>query len=260
MPNLLQFDPGQILGFFIIFTRITGLMMVAPLLGDNAIPTQVKAGLALILSLIFFPVVAAPSLGSNPETLDVFLLTLREFGVGALMGFSARVLLAGLGLAGEVIGFQMGVGIANIFDPTSETQVSLIGQLHIIVALLLFVVLDAHHMLVQALVESYELIPVGQASPTPASVEFFTEITSGLFILGLKIGAPLIVALMTANLSMGLITRSVPQLNVIIVGIPFTIFLGLLFLMLVFPFLIRALIVINDKMGEMILTASKVLS
>ena len=260
MPNLLLFEPGQILGFFIIFTRITGLMVAAPVLGDNNIPMQIKVALAFVMSLVFYPILAAPSLGNNPQLLDVVLLTMREFAAGALMGFAVRVLLTALALAGEVIGFQMGVGIANIFDPSSQTQIALIGQLYMIFALLLFVVLDGHHLLVRALVESYHILPVGQTTAGAAGVKYFTSITSDIFIIGLKIGAPLIVAMMAANVTMGLITRSVPQLNVIVVGIPFTILLGLAFLAIGFPFFIRALLVLNERVSEVMLTAAKVLN
>ena len=260
MPNLLLFEPGQILGFFIIFTRISGLMVAAPVLGDNNIPMQVKVGLAFVMSLVFYPVLAAPTLGNNPPLLDISLLTLREFATGALMGFSVRILFTGLAMAGEVIGFQMGVGIANIFDPSSQTQVALIGQIYMVFALLLFVVLDGHHLLVQALVESYRILPVGEASATAGGAKFFTTISAEIFIIGLKIGAPLIVAMMAANMIMGLITRSVPQLNVIIVGIPFTILMGLAFLAIGFPFFIRALMVLNARVGEVILTAAKLLN
>ena len=259
MPNLLQFDPGQILGFFIIFTRIGGLMVAAPVLGDNNIPMQIKVALAFVMSLVFYPILAAPSLGSNPQLLDVVTLTLREFAAGALMGFSIRVLFTAMALAGEVIGFQMGVGIANIFDPASETQIALIGQLYMIFALLLFVVLDGHHLLIRALVESYTILPVGETAATAGGVKYFITITAAIFVTGLKIGAPLIVALMAANVTMGLITRSVPQLNVIVVGIPFTILLGLIFLALGFPFFIRALIALNNQVAEVMLTAAKLL-
>jgi len=259
MPNLLQFDPGHVLGFFIIFVRILGLMMIAPVLGDGNIPTQVKVGFAFVMSLIFYPVLASPTLGVNPEPMQVVLLVIREMAVGLVMGFTARLLFTALALAGEVIGFQMGVGIANIFDPSSETQVALIGQLHVIFAMLLFVVMDGHHLLVSALVESYQLIPIGQANTSPESVKFITAAIGGVFVIGLKIGAPLITALMAANMSMGLITRAVPQLNVIIVGIPFTIIMGILFLALVFPFFIRMVMVLNERMIEMVLTAAKML-
>lgn len=259
MPNLLQFDPGQFVGFLIIFTRISGVLVIAPILGDANIPAQVKVAFAFLLSLIFFPVVAAPNLGATPLLSDVAFISLTEFGVGLMIGFAARLMFTAVGLAGEVIGFQMGVGIANIFDPTSETQVALIGQIQIIFALLLFVVLDGHHIFIKALAESYQIIAPGGVSLSAGDVRYVTALVGRIFLLGLQIGAPMIVALMAANFSMGLITRSVPQLNVIMVGIPFTIGLGLIFLVAGFPFFIRALVVMNERLESVLMMLLKAL-
>ncbi len=103
MPNLLAFDPAQFLGFIVIFARVSGVLLSAPVLGDQNIPVQIKVAFAFVLSLIFYPVVAAPQVGDNPDLLDIIVLTTAELGVGVLIGFSARLLLAGVALAGEVI-------------------------------------------------------------------------------------------------------------------------------------------------------------
>lgn len=260
MPNLLQFDPTQVIGFIVIFTRITGIMTLAPILGDNNIPMQVKAAFAFLLSLVFFPVVAAPNLGPNPDLAVLGYIAATEFGIGLMMGFATRLLFTGVSLAGEVAGFQMGVSIANIFDPTSQQQVSLIGQIQVVFALLLFVVLDGHHMLIKSLVESYQIIPAGGLELSEGSMRFFVAQVGKIFLVGLQIGAPLIVALLAANFSMGLIARSVPQLNVIVVGFPFTIGLGLFFLFVGFPFFIRAVMILIERMDDVLMAALRVLA
>ena len=260
MPNLLQFDPGQFVGFFVIFTRLGGLMLIAPTLGDNNIPPQIKIVLTFLLSLVFFPVVAAPDLGPNPDLGQAGLMIISEFAVGLLMGFAVRLMFTAVSLAGEVAGFQMGIGIANIFDPGSETQVSLIGQINMIFALLLFVVMDGHHIMIKALAGSYDVLPPGAMVLKAEGMQFFVGLVGNLFLLGLQIGAPLIVALLAANLGMGLMARSVPQLNVIIVGFPFTIGLGLLLMIAGFPFYIQALIALNERVEMLLMSVIKVLS
>ena len=260
MPNLLQFDPAQIIGFIVIFTRITGIMTLAPILGDRNIPVQIKVAFAFLLSLVFFPVVSAPNLGANPNLAVVGYVVTTEFGIGLLIGFATRLLFTGVSLAGEVAGFQMGVSIANIFDPSSAQQVSLIGQIQVVFALLLFVVLDGHHMLIESLVESYQIIPAGGLELSEGSMRFFVDQVGKIFLVGLQIGAPLIVALLAANFSMGLIARSVPQLNVIVVGFPFTIGLGLIFLFAGFPFFIRAVMILIERLDNFLMAALKVLA
>lgn len=260
MPNLLQFDPAQIIGFIVVFTRIVGIMTVAPILGDSNIPVQIKVAFAFILSLVFFPVVAAPNLGANPELGRVAYVVVTEFGIGLLMGFAVRVMFTGVSLAGEVAGFQMGIGVANIFDPGSQQQVSLVGQIQMIFALLLFAALDGHHLLIKSLVESYDLIAPGALALSEQGMRFMVDRVGKIFLVGLQVGAPLIVALLAANFSMGLIARSVPQLNVIVVGFPFTIGLGLLFMIAGFPFFIRAMVIVIERMDNVLMALLKTLA
>jgi flagellar biosynthesis protein FliR len=254
MPNLLAFEPAQLLGFVVILGRISGLIFTAPVLSDQTIPVQVKAAFAFILSLIFYPVVAAPVVGPNPTAIGVVLLTVKEVGVGALIGFSARLLFAGVAMAGEVIGFQMGIGIANVFDPTSETQLPLIGLIKFNFALLLFVVLDGHLLLIRALLMSYRFIPTGKLVLNEPLFHYLMDLAAKVFVVGLQVGAPLIVAMLAANFSIGLIARSVPQVNVFVVGFPFTIALGLLLLALGFPFFIEAVHALNSQLESLLLS------
>lgn len=254
MPNLLAFDPVQILGFIIIFARISGVMASAPIFGDQNIPIQIKTALTFIMALVFYPVLAAPQIPANPDLLYMIKLMALEVGVGLLIGFSARLLLAGVSMAGEVVGFQMGLGIANVVDPVSQNQVSLIGQLQIIFSLLLLVVMDGHHLFIQAIASSYQLIPPGGFELTEPLFKHLTDLSAGIFVLSLQIGAPLIVAMMAANLAIGLMARSVPQLNVIVVGFPFTIGMGLLVMVLSFPFFIEAVAALHNQL-EAILRA-----
>lgn len=254
MPNLLGFDSVQIIGFVIILARISGLMVAAPLLGDQNIPPQIKVALAFILSLIFYPVVAAPQVPTNPDVLDMARIMIIEVGIGALIGFTARMFLAGISMAGEVVGFQMGLSIANIFDPTSQTQVSLIGQIQTIFALFLFVAMDGHHILIKALVGSYDFVQPDALTLSRPLFDQIVAIAGGVFLTGLQIGAPLIVAMMAANFSIGLVARSVPQVNVIVVGFPFTIALGLLLLALGFPFFIEAVARMHNQLESVLYT------
>ena len=259
MPNLLEFDPIRILGFLLILGRISGLIISAPVLGDNTIPVPVKAGFAFILSLLFFPLVAAPNLGPNPGLLSLTLGMLREVSVGLMLGFTARVVFVGIQLAGEVIGFQMGIGVANVFDPSSDAQIPLLGQLQSVLAMFLFVVADGHHLLIRAVAESYTLVAPGAMQLTEGSFDYVVLLFSTIFVIGIQIGAPLIVAMLAANFSIGLIARSVPQVNVFVVGFPFTILLGILFLAVSFPFFAQAVMHLHEQLAQMLMQGLRVL-
>ena len=252
MPDLLQFNPTQFLGFLLVFARISGVMLTAPILSDNNIPPQVKTAITFVLAMVFFPLVAPGGLGPDPDVLRVLVLSLGELGIGLLLGFIGRLLFTGVTLAGEIIGFQMGVGVANVFDPGSQAQVSIIGQVQIIFTLLLFVTLDGHHLFIATLAESYAIVPVGGAALGENTFQFVMGLAGNIFVMGLQLGAPLIVSLLAANFSIGLIARSVPQVNVFVVGFPFTIALGILLLALAFPFFMAAVARIHGSLQELL--------
>jgi len=234
MPNLLAFEPAQFLGFVIILGRISGLIVSAPVLGDRTIPVQVKAGFAFILSLIFYPIVAAPQVGSDPNIVSVVLITISEVGVGLLIGFSARLLFTGIAMAGEVIGFQMGIGIANVFDPATSAQGAVVAQFVSILAMLMWLAVGAHHTFIRALAESFTLIPIG----TPwsfAGWEVLDNAAASMFVLALKLVAPVLLLLFFVYVALGLISRAVPQIQVFFVSFPLTVGLGLLTLAFALP-------------------------
>lgn len=253
MPNLLAFDPTQYLGFAVIFARISGMMISAPLFGEGTIPVQVRVGLAFILSLVFVPVIATPNLPRNPAGPEIVLIMLAEVAVGVLIGATARLLMAGITMAGEIAGFQMGLAVANVFDPTSNTQVSLIGQFKSNLALLLLVAMDGHHIFIRALVTSYRAVPAGGLGLSDGMFYHFTAMAGNLFLVGLQIGAPLIVSLLAANFAIGLIGRSVPQINIIVVGFPFTIAMGLIIMALGIPYFIEAVTALLGQLEKLML-------
>lgn len=253
MPNLLAFDPAQFVGFVLIFARIMGVFMSAPVLGNNNVPTQINIAFAFITSLVFFPLVRLPQLGASPDILEVLVLMTGETAVGVMMGFSARLLFVAVSLAGEVVGFQMGLAIANVFDPGAQQQVSLLGQIQLVFATLLFVVMDGHHLFIRGLAASYRYVQPGGFVMGQAQVDHLVSLSASLFVLGLRIGAPLVVAMMAANFSIGLVARVVPQVNVFIVGLPFTLMLGILLLGLSFPFFIEAAAALHGEVQRMLL-------
>ena len=259
MPNLLQYDPNQFLGFVVIFARMSGMMVAAPIFGEPTIPPQVKAGLALLVSLVFYPLLTAPRIAPDASVFQLVHLVVVEVGVGLLIGFSARLLLAGVEMAGEVAGFQMGLGLANVVDPSSGAQVSLIGQLMSLFALLILVMMNGHHLLILAIANSYSLIGPGQATLGQRSFDSLMTLAAQLFVVGLKVGAPLVVALLAANFAMGLMARSVPQMNVFVVGFPFTIGLGLVFLVIGFPFFVQAVASVLGDLEQVLMAELRAL-
>jgi flagellar biosynthetic protein FliR len=176
-----------------------------------------------------------------------------------VLGIIGRFLFGAVEFAGTVIGFQMGLGMANVFDPQSQEQISLVGRLQSTTATLIFLAMDGHLIFLQAMVRSYSVLPPGEADMSQPLVEKLTELSASVFVIGLQIGAPLIVALFLANAVVGLLARSVPQIQVFVVGFPLTIMLGILFLLFGLPFFAQAVYQMFEKLDTQIFDALKLL-
>jgi flagellar biosynthetic protein FliR len=227
----------QIQQFFLVFLRTGAFLMAIPVLSGTSVPVIFRIGLCLAISLLIFPLV---KLGPLPVSSDVFTLAVSAAGevlLGLLAGVAIRLIFEGVQLAGELAGYQMGLAIAEVVDPASEDQVAILSQFMSLVATLVFLVLNGHHWLIRTLVESYEVVPpVGFQINGPV-LERLTRLTAGMFITGLKAGAPVMVALLLGTVAFGLVARTVPQMNIFVVSMPMNIAVGLLFFGLSLPHL-----------------------
>jgi flagellar biosynthetic protein FliR len=156
------------------------------------------------------------------------LAVIREVLVGLSIGMGATMILSGIQKAGQIADTQMGLGLANVIDPMTNTQVSVMGQFFYTVAILVFLAVDGHHMLIQALVDSFSTVPLGQAHFTPALGTKMMSLFSQMFFIAFRVGAPIIGALFITNMVLGVVARTVPQMNVFIVGMPLNLGVGLL--------------------------------
>ena len=215
--------------FSLFFGRVSAFIFLLPVLGNRTVPMQAKVGLSIFLSL-FLMSMNSGSVTPLPSDLFPFiLLVVKEVIVGLALGFTTKFLFAGVQLAGETVGRQMGFGLARVMDPGFQDQTSVISEFQVIVVFLIYLTINGHHFLLQGLVESYEKLPV--TAPLAAAIgvgEHVMRMASGMFMAGVKIGAPVIVALLLTNVALGLIARTVPQMNIFIVGLPLRILVGVL--------------------------------
>jgi flagellar biosynthetic protein FliR len=211
--------------------------MSLPIFSGDNVPVMFKAGLALAVALALAPVVdlaAMPAMdGWMPLTLGVASEVLLGLGVG----LAIRLILAGIQMAGQVAGFQMGLAIANIMDPATSMQTPILAQAFNLFAMLIFLVINAHHWFLRALVESFTLIPPFQFRLSSSFIGYLVALAGDMFVIALKIGAPIIVVLLLASVSFGLMARTVPQMNIFIVAMPLKIVVGLLFIVFSLPYL-----------------------
>ncbi len=242
MIDILNFNPNALLLFFLILLRVSGIFVTAPVVSSRTVPRRVRAYAAILCTLIVFNIVPKVDLLVDFDVLQYFLIALKETMVGLMLGVVPRVMFAAVELAGAIIGFQMGFSIANVVDPQTDVQVSVIGSFETVLATLLFVILDGHHVFFEAMATSYTHIPIKGFLFTANKIDFLLRLMGDLFIIAVKIGAPFIVALLMANIIMGFMARSIPQMNVFVVGFPFTIGVGLLLLLIGTPYMVQAMV------------------
>ncbi|MEC8645814.1 MAG: flagellar biosynthetic protein FliR [Candidatus Latescibacterota bacterium] len=213
--------------FLLVLLRVSALLVVAPIFGHRLFLARAKVGMAFMVSLVIFPAVADSSLDLPEGFLPYALILVREVLMGAVLGFSVLLIFIGIQFAGQLAGLQMGFGIVNVIDPQSNDQVSIIGQFLNILAVLLIFSLDGHHIILNGLMASFEAVPLGGVVFKVPVAEKLIELTNEIFTVAIKISAPIMIALFLVSVAMGVLARTVPQMNVFIVGFPVQLAVGL---------------------------------
>ncbi|MBW1706337.1 MAG: flagellar biosynthetic protein FliR [Deltaproteobacteria bacterium] len=215
--------------FFLILIRVSVILFMFPIYSSRVIPVLAKAGLALTISIILFPVIDN-KLFQFPNTLcGMFQMVTGELIIGIILGLLVQILFEGIRMMGQVVGFQTGFAITNILDPQSGMQVSILSNMAYLVAMVTFLVLNGHHILLNAIRESFEIINVGSLSLDRRIFQGIMHSAGDMFVIAIKIGAPAIAALLLVNVAFGLITKLIPQMNIMIVAFPVQIVMGLIF-------------------------------
>jgi flagellar biosynthetic protein FliR len=210
--------------------RVSGFFIIAPFFGHRAVPGSIKIPIALTLAFAVGPLVTG--IGPvRPESLwQIGGWAVGELVIGGIIGFGFAALFWAIRMAGDIVGLQMGFAIVNVIDPNSSNQVSLIGEFKYILALLILLVIDGHHLMITALVDTYHLIPIGTAHFGDDAFNQIIRLTATIFVTAVKIGAPIMITLLLTDVALGIVARTVPQMNIFIVGFPLKIGIGFLIL------------------------------
>jgi len=230
----------QISSFALVFLRITALIVMIPVFGDRTVPARVKAGLGLILAAIIYPSLkmeVSPAFSAN--FISMMIGMTGEVLIGIIIGFAARCIFAGVQSAGELIGFQMGFSMASVLDPLSNVQISALSEFQYLIAMLIFLFVDGHHIFISAIAESYRSIPPLGFSFSGSLMQTLFNYTRDVFVIAVKISAPIMAVMIFVNVGLGVIARTVPQINVFIVGFPLQIAVGFFFIGLSIPLFIN---------------------
>lgn len=218
------------------FTRIMGMIAVAPLFGNLAVPARVKVMLGVTLSML-----VAPGLSNLPDMDPIsgsaLIILVQQFIIGAAMGFVVRMVFAAVELAGEITGMTMGLGFATFFDPQSQGRSSAISQFLALVVLMFYIASNLHLLLLATVVESFNTIPITVLPMGTGLFRSLAEWGGHIFSAGVQLSLPMVAVLLITSIALGVLTRAAPQLNIFGVGFPVSIGVGLVMLALVLPYL-----------------------
>ena len=219
----LPIEPFMI--FFFVLVRVSAILFTIPFLESGNVPVLVKVGLAVSVSWLLVPQldVTPPPMDSVPLNFAIGLVA--EVGIGLIIGLAVQLFFMGIQLAGNVAGFQMGFAIANVVDPASSSQIPILSQFLNLFAILLFISFNAHYYFIKALVDGFEMIPLWGAHFNEDIFQLIMTLTAKAFLFAVKIGAPVIVSLLLTSVALGLIARTVPQMQIFIVAMPLKIIL-----------------------------------
>ena len=220
------------------FLRVLAVFSSAPIFSARSVPMRARVGLAFLVAICAQPTLAdQPMIGlTDPGAVGAVV---HNVAIGLAIGLAVRIVFAAVEMAGEIVGLQMGLNFAGFFDPTTNSQTSTVGRFFGNMAMLLFVVMNGHLLLILAVASSFHAFPVGDGMLSAVSTMRLHELGGLIFFYGLWIALPMIGMLLFVNVVMGIMSRIAPQMNVFAIGFPLTISMGLLGIAFTLPMLDR---------------------
>lgn len=223
-------SPREVIFFMLVLSRVAGIFAALPVFGGRTIPLRIKAITVFMITLVCFPTlqVALPQVPS-----DVFTLALLLFGevmIGLTLAFITQIVFAAVEFSGQILGMQMGLTISSVIDPSHGTQTQIMSVVQTLFATLMFLSLNIHHLFIRAIMDSFRVIPLGGWRLSGELVNFIVMRTADIFIIGIRLAAPVMVALLLATVALGIMARAFPQMNIFMISMPLNVGLGLIIL------------------------------
>ena len=217
------------------------------------IPYRIRAAVAVMVALILFPVVLKQYTIQAPATILMFaFIVAKELFIGWLIGLVGYIVLTAVNTAGKIMDMQVGFAVVNMMDPSTQQQTGLIGTFLYNLTILYFVVTNGHHVILSALTESFRIIPLSAMVWNTSLPELIIDLTAGIWLNGMKIAMPITFAILLTNVGMGILARTMPQMNIFVVGIPMHLMIGTTMLSMILPFYFLFLdVMFNEIYGNL---------
>lgn len=223
-------SPADIFLFALVLCRIAGLFAAMPLLGGRRVPMRFKAAMVFGIATVTMPVLQLTPLPIPADMFGLGILVVKEMLVGVTLGFITQLIFAAVEFSGQIIGMQMGFSISQLIDPAQGNQAQIMSVMQILLASLFFLSLNIHHLFIQAIVDSFKVVPIAGWQMSEELIRFLVQVSSELLVLGIRIAAPVMVTLLLASVVLGVMARTFPQMNVFMISFPMKIGLGFIVL------------------------------
>ncbi len=223
-------SPREVIFFMLVLSRVAGIFAAMPVFGGKIVSTRIKALIVLMITLVCYPTLSVTLPEMPTDVFSLALLALSELMVGLTLAFITQIIFSAVEFSGQIIGMQMGFTISSILDPSKGTQVQIMSVVQTLFATLIFLSLNIHHLFIQAIMDSFAVIPLGGWRLSGELVNFLILRTADIFIIGIRLAAPVMVALLLASVALGIMARAFPQMNIFMISLPLNIGLGLIIL------------------------------
>jgi flagellar biosynthetic protein FliR len=235
------FPTAEIIRFFIVLLRVSGIVVFAPFFSSVSIPISVRIPFALVTTFILTPALPLSKIPAEPGLSSIVPVLLNELMMGFILGFAALCVFAGLQFAGQMISFQLGFSLIKMIDPQSNVQAPVFSFLTNYIGLLLFLLINGHHWFLLAVNQSFEFMPIGGVQISGPLAAYIVSLSADILVMGVRIAGPVIVVGIVTDVIVGVVGRTAPQINILIVGMPLKVLVGLGCLSVSFYFLPRYL-------------------
>jgi flagellar biosynthesis protein FliR len=227
--------------YLLLVARVSGLFLLAPVFGNTGVPMLVRVALVLLVGWVLFPIYGLTLPDPQVDVLSLVTALGSELAIGLTVGMVASLILTTFQMAGSIAGHHIGFSFLTLFDPSQREHSAAIDQFYSLFGMLLFLVINGHHLLLQAFDRTFQAIPLGGAIHLDGASMPLGQLISQLFVASFQLSLPIVAAILLTDVALGLVARAVPQVNVLFLGFPLKVIMGLTALSLALPSVLTAM-------------------
>jgi flagellar biosynthesis protein FliR len=248
--HLFGLTPQQFETLFLVFLRVTSMLFLFPIFSSAQIPTQLRLGLGALIAFLVYRVIPVPHLTGG--AFELIIGSAAQVLLGVIVGFVGSLVFVGIQFAGELIDLQVGFAIANVLNPQTQQNITIIGEFQLALATLIFLATNSHYFFIQGIAGSFNLLQLPYINLDPSVGGNLALFFAESFLIVFKVSAPVVVALFLTNVALALMARVAPQMNVFVVGLPIQVFVGFTMMIIALPLLaIVGPEIFQDVSGQM---------